>query len=160
MSSGMASINNGFTRENKHHTSRAPDRCGSYIAPIAPPSFGWRPGSERIVTYGQPHRMVCRFANGLKSLAVAKGDRVIIYMPLTIEGRVAMLACARLGVIHRAGMPAWVTPRCGTALSTQKRRSSLQDESASGRGKTVALKAIVDEAVDKLDVSRRSLASP
>src|SRR6202142_3921590 len=57
-------------------------------------------GSERIVTYGQLHRLVCRFANGLKSLGVAKGDRVVIYMPLTIEGTVAMLACARIGAIH------------------------------------------------------------
>ena len=57
-------------------------------------------GSERIVTYGHLHRMVCRFANGLKSLGVVKGDRVVIYMPLTIEGAVAMLACARLGAIH------------------------------------------------------------
>jgi acetyl-CoA synthetase len=44
--------------------------------------------------------MVCRFANGLKSLGVGKGDRVVIYMPLTIEGAVAMLACARIGAIH------------------------------------------------------------
>jgi len=57
-------------------------------------------GSERIVTYGQLYRTVCRFANGLKSLGVVKGDRVVIYMPLTIEGAVAMLACARLGAIH------------------------------------------------------------
>jgi acyl-coenzyme A synthetase/AMP-(fatty) acid ligase len=39
--------------------------------------------------------MVCRFANGLRSLGVVKGDRIVIYMPLTIEGAVAMLACAR-----------------------------------------------------------------
>src|ERR1039458_7105501 len=38
-------------------------------------------GAERIVTYGQLYRMVCRFANGLKSLGVVKGDRVVIYMP-------------------------------------------------------------------------------
>ena len=57
-------------------------------------------GTERIVTYGQLHRTVCRFANGLKSLGVRKGDRVVIYMPLTIEGAVAMLACARIGAIH------------------------------------------------------------
>ena len=57
-------------------------------------------GSERIVTYGQLYRLVCRFANGLKSLGVHKGDRIVIYMPLTIEGVVAMLACARLGAIH------------------------------------------------------------
>src|SRR3569833_625759 len=57
-------------------------------------------GTERIVTYGQLYRMVCRFANGLKSIGVKKGDRVIIYMPLTMEGTVAMLACARIGAIH------------------------------------------------------------
>jgi len=57
-------------------------------------------GSERIVTYGHLYRQVCRFANGLKSLGVFKGDRVVIYMPLTIEGAVAMLACARIGAIH------------------------------------------------------------
>jgi acetyl-CoA synthetase len=57
-------------------------------------------GAERIVTYRQLHRQVCRFANGLKSLGVVKGDRVIIYMPLTIEGAIAMLACARIGAIH------------------------------------------------------------
>ncbi len=57
-------------------------------------------GSERVVTYGQLYRMVCRFSNGLRSLGVGKGDRVIIYMPLTIEGVVSMLACARVGAIH------------------------------------------------------------
>jgi len=51
-------------------------------------------GTERLVTYRQLHRMVCRLANGLKSLGVRKGDRVIIYMPLTIEGVASMLACA------------------------------------------------------------------
>ncbi len=62
-------------------------------------------GAERIVTYGQLHRMVCRFANGLKSLNVRKGDRVVIYMPLTIEGVVAMLACARIGATSKTRRP-------------------------------------------------------
>src|SRR5581483_12241029 len=53
-------------------------------------------GRERVVTYGQLFRLVCRFANGLKSVGVTRGDRVIIYMPLTLEGVVAMLACARV----------------------------------------------------------------
>ena len=44
-------------------------------------------GSERVVTYGQLYRDVCRFANGLKSLGVKKGDRVVIYMPLTLGRR-------------------------------------------------------------------------
>ena len=48
-------------------------------------------GTERVVTYGQLHRLVCRVANGLRSMGVRKGDRVVVYMPLTIEGVVAML---------------------------------------------------------------------
>ena len=57
-------------------------------------------GSERVYTYGRLAQMVNRFANGLKSLGVVKGDRVVIYMPLTPEGAIAMLACARIGAIH------------------------------------------------------------
>jgi acetyl-CoA synthetase len=57
-------------------------------------------GSERSVTCDQLLGMVCRFANGLKSIGVSKGDRVVIYMPLALEGVVAMLARARVGAIH------------------------------------------------------------
>src|ERR1051326_5848046 len=54
-------------------------------------------GTEQQITYGQLLDFVSRTANGLKSLGVKKGDRVIIYMPLCLEGVVSMLACARIG---------------------------------------------------------------
>ena len=57
-------------------------------------------GSERMVTYGMLLALVCRLANGLKALGVEKGDRVVIYMPLSVEGVASMLACARIGAIH------------------------------------------------------------
>ena len=57
-------------------------------------------GSERVFTYGRLAQLVNRFANGLRSLGVGKGDRVVIYMPLTPEGAIAMLACARIGAVH------------------------------------------------------------
>ena len=57
-------------------------------------------GTERTFTYGRLAQLVNRFANGLKSLGIGKGDRVVIYMPLTSEGAIAMLACARIGAIH------------------------------------------------------------
>ena len=65
-------------------------------------AFVWigEDGSEVTVSYGQLLRRVNRVANALKSLGVGKGDRVVIYMPLTIEGVTAMLACARIGAIH------------------------------------------------------------
>jgi acetyl-CoA synthetase len=69
-------------------------------------------GTERVVTYGQLFRDVCRFGNGLKSLGVKKGDRVVIYMPLTVEGVIAMLACARIGARMRT-----LRPSCVRALT-------------------------------------------
>src|SRR5580704_7500395 len=58
------------------------------------------PGEVRILTYQQLHREVQKFANVLKSLGVKKGDRVAIYMGMTPELPVAMLACARIGALH------------------------------------------------------------
>ncbi|MFO0232985.1 MAG: acetate--CoA ligase [Burkholderiales bacterium] len=57
-------------------------------------------GSVTKVTYKDLHARVCRFANGLKALGYRKGDRAIVYMPMSIEAVVAMQACARLGVTH------------------------------------------------------------
>ena len=57
-------------------------------------------GSVTTITYKALHARVCRFANGLKSLGYQKGERAIIYMPMSIEAVVAMQACARLGITH------------------------------------------------------------
>ncbi|MEQ1793713.1 MAG: acetyl-coenzyme A synthetase N-terminal domain-containing protein, partial [Nitrospira sp.] len=56
--------------------------------------------TERVFTYGQLYRQVNRCANALKKLGLKKGDRVTIYLPKVPEQIVAMLACARIGVIH------------------------------------------------------------
>ena len=58
------------------------------------------PSEDRRITYRELHEEVSRFANGLKSLGAAKGDRVCIYMPMIPESVVAMLACARIGAVH------------------------------------------------------------
>ena len=58
------------------------------------------PAKDRRITYRELHAEVCRFANVLKSLGVAKGDRVTIYLPMIPEIAVAVLACARIGAIH------------------------------------------------------------
>lgn len=57
-------------------------------------------GHVETVTYKELYHRVCRFANGLKALQVKKGDRVVIYLPNSIEAIVAMQACARIGAIH------------------------------------------------------------
>jgi acetyl-CoA synthetase len=57
-------------------------------------------GAVTRITYRALTARVCKFANALKSKGIKKGDRVIIYMPMTIEGVIAMQACARIGAIH------------------------------------------------------------
>ncbi|HEY6433962.1 MAG TPA: acetate--CoA ligase, partial [Acetobacteraceae bacterium] len=58
------------------------------------------PATSKSITYRELHEQVCRFANGLRSLGVKKGDRVTIYLPMVPEAAVAMLACARIGAVH------------------------------------------------------------
>ena len=57
-------------------------------------------GTVTKITYKQLYHRVCQFANGLKSLGIKTGDRVIVYMPMSIEAVVAMQACARIGATH------------------------------------------------------------
>src|SRR6202171_5705671 len=104
-------------------------------------------GTVTRVSYRELYHRVCRFANALKSLAIKKGDRVIIYMPMSIEGVVAMQACARIGATHSVVFGGF------SAKSLQERIIDAgavavitADEQARG-GKALPLKAIVDEAL-------------
>jgi acetyl-CoA synthetase len=108
-------------------------------------------GTEKVVTYGQLYRMVCRFANGLKSIGVGKGDRVIIYMPLTIEGVVAMLACARIGAIHSVVYAGLGHMALRDRIEDAEAKVIIAGEKGIRRGKDVPLKPIVDEAIVGLD---------
>ena len=105
-------------------------------------------GTERSVTYGQLYRMVCRLANGLKSLGIGKGDRVIIYMPLTIEGVASMLACARIGAIHSVVYAGLGHGALRDRIEDAQAKVVIVGDVGYRRGKTVQLKAIADEALD------------
>ncbi|MEN3367283.1 MAG: acetyl-CoA synthetase, partial [Burkholderiales bacterium] len=103
-------------------------------------------GQTTKVTYKELHERVCQFANGLKSLGVKKGDRVVIYMPMSVEGIVAMQACARIGATHSVVFGGF------SAKSLQERIIDAgavavitADEQVRG-GKHLPLKSIVDEA--------------
>jgi acetyl-CoA synthetase len=107
------------------------------------------PGDERTLTYQQLHREVCKFANVLKSLGVKEGDVVSIYMPMTPELPIAMLACARIGAVHSVifgGFSAEsVADRNNDALS----KVVITADFGWRRGKQLPLKATVDEALAK-----------
>ena len=104
-------------------------------------------GKVTRITYRDLHQRVCRLANGLKSLGVKKGDRVVIYMPMSIEGIVAMQACARIGATHSVVFGGF------SAKSLQERIVDVgavavitADEQMRG-GKPLPLKSIIDDAL-------------
>ena len=104
-------------------------------------------GTVTTVSYAQLLAKVGRFANVLKAQGVKKGDRVVIYMPMSVEGVAAMQACARIGATHSVVFG---------GFSAQSLRDRIEDagavmvitadEQARG-GKALPLKAIVDEAL-------------
>jgi acetyl-CoA synthetase len=104
-------------------------------------------GAVTRVTYHELLAKVSRFANALKARGVKKGDRVVIYMPMSVEGVAAMQACARIGATHSVVFG---------GFSAQSLRDRIEDagavmvltadEQARG-GKALALKTIVDEAL-------------
>ena len=120
-------------------------------------------GSERQITYGQLLDLVCRTANGLKSLGVTKGDRVVIYMPLNLEGVVSLLACARIGAVHSVVYAGFSVQALRSRIEDARARVILTADVGYRRGKRVELRSVVQEAVsglecvDKVVVQRRSL---
>jgi acetyl-CoA synthetase len=119
-------------------------------------------GTERQITYGQLLDAVCRTANGLKSLGVKKGDRVIIYMPLSLEGVISMLACARIGAVHSVVYAGFSVQALRSRIEDAQARVILTADFTFRRGKRVPLRSIVEESiagmeiVDKVVVLRRT----
>ncbi|MBI3090743.1 MAG: acetate--CoA ligase [Candidatus Tectomicrobia bacterium] len=109
-------------------------------------------GSERILTYGQLLHWVNKTANALKNLGIVKGDRVCIYMPLTPEGIITMLACARLGAIHNVVYAGFSRQALRDRIVDAQAKLLVCADASWRRGKAVDLKAIVDDAVAGLDV--------
>jgi acetyl-CoA synthetase len=104
-------------------------------------------GKVTTITYRELHRQVCMAANGLKSRGIKLGDRVIVYMPMSIEAVVCMQACARIGAIHSVVFGGF------SAKSLQERiidAGAVAVLTADGQfrgGREIPLKPAVDEAL-------------
>ncbi len=131
------------------HLAARGDKVALYWEPDDPKA------DSRTLTYRELHQAVGRFANGLKSIGVKKGDRVTIYLPMIPELVMAMLACARIGAIHSVVFggfsPESLAGRINDCTSTLVITS---DEGIRG-GKPIPLKANVDAALVKTQTVKK-----
>ena len=121
---------------------------------------------ERIFTYGELYRQVNRCANALKKLGLQKGDRVTIYLPKIPEQVIAMLACARIGLIHSVVYSGFSAPALASRVNDAEAKVVITADVGFDRGKVINLKPVVDEAlktcptVGHVIVVRRQVPGP
>ncbi len=135
------------------------EKCGDHVALL----FEGEKGDTRTLTYRQLHAEVCRFANALKAQGIGKGDRVVIYMPMTPEAVIAMQACARIGAIHSVVFGGFSAESLKDRIEDAGARLLITADGGHRGGKIVELKAAADKAlaggcetIEKVIVLRRS----
>ncbi|MBC7426466.1 MAG: acetate--CoA ligase [Bacteroidia bacterium] len=121
----------------------------------------WEPneieGSTLKYTYSGLHKEVCRMANVLKELGVKKGDRICIYMPMVPELTFALLACARIGAIHCVIFAGFSADSIAGRINDCGCSVVITSESMSRGNKKIALKTIIDEAIDQCQTVEKVL---
>jgi len=100
-------------------------------------------------TYAELRDRVARFAGALAAEGVAKGDRVIVYMPMVPEAAIAMLACARLGAIHSVVFGGFAASELAKRIDDAKPKIIVSASCGIEPGRVVAYKPLLDAAIDK-----------
>lgn len=121
------------------HLSTQPDK----IAII----FEADDGKVTRVTYKELYRRVCQFANALKSLKIKKGDRVVIYLPMSIEAVVAMHACNRIGATHSVVFGGFSSKALHERIVDAGAVAVITADEQMRGGRAIPLKPAVDEAL-------------
>ena len=116
-------------------------------------AFIWEPNNPlepfKSITYKELHEQVCQFANALSSIGVKKGDRVCIYLPMVLEGAVAMLACTRIGAIHSVVFAGFSSSSLVDRIDDAHCSFLITADCVFRGDKKIELKKIVDEALSK-----------
>jgi acetyl-CoA synthetase len=114
-------------------------------------AFHWEgePGDTRTITYRELYGEVCRLANVLKRLGVARGDRVAIYMPMIPELPVAMLACTRIGAAHSVIFGGFSPDSIIDRVNDARAKVIITADGGFRRGAVSALKPNVDIALEQ-----------
>lgn len=113
----------------------------------------WEPNdpneTEIRLTYKQLHQQVCLFANVLRNHGAQKGDRVCIYMPMVPELAIAVLACARIGVVHSVVFAGFSANSLTERINDSACSMVLTSDAAFRGSKQIPIKIVVDEALEK-----------
>ncbi|MEM7701176.1 MAG: acetate--CoA ligase [Pseudomonadota bacterium] len=133
-------LNLCFNAVDRHLEDRA-DQTALIFEPDDPATPG------RTLTYAELHTEVVRMANALKTMGVKTGDRVTIYMPMILEGVVAMLACARIGAIHSVVFGGFSPEALAGRIKDCGSRFVVTSDEGLRGSKRVPLKANVDAAL-------------
>jgi acetyl-CoA synthetase len=104
-------------------------------------------GKITKASYRDLYTRTCKMANGLKSLGIKKGDRVIIYLPMSIEAIVAMQACARIGAIHSVVFGGFSAKSLHERIIDAGAVAVLTADEQMRGGKAIPLKVAVDDAL-------------
>jgi acetyl-CoA synthetase len=107
------------------------------------------PAHSRRISYRELHADVCRCANMLSNLGVAKGDRVCIYLPMIPEAAVAMLACTRIGAVHSVVFGGFSPDALAGRIADSACKLVITADEGVRGGRKIALKANVDEALSR-----------
>jgi len=107
------------------------------------------PGDQRVLTYQQLHREVSKAANALRELGIESGDRVALYMPMIPELAIAMLACARLGVVHSIIFGGFSANAIVDRVHDAQCKAIITADGGNRRGEVLPLKPTVDEALSQ-----------
>jgi acetyl-CoA synthetase len=132
-------LNASYNCLDRHVLSGGGDKVAYY--------WEGEPGDERVLTYDDLYREVCRLANGLKSLGVAKGDRVAIYLGMVPELPIAMLACARLGAAHSVVFGGFAATALRDRINDAEAKVLITADGGYRRGQVVPLKQSAEEAL-------------
>lgn len=114
-------------------------------------AFYWEPNDPNAagqkITYKELYEEVCKFANGLRSLGVEKGDRVCIYMPMVLEAVVAIIACARIGAVHSIVFAGFSSSALADRIHDAQAKVVITSDGLNRGNKRVDIKSMVDESL-------------
>ena len=136
-----AEVNTCFNAVDRHVAAGRGDQLAIiYDSPMT--------GSVRKITYAELQAQVARLGGALMAKGVAKGDRVIIYMPMIAEALVAMLACARIGAIHSVVFGGFAANELATRIDDATPRAIIAGSCGLEPGRTVEYKPLLDGAIE------------